>query len=83
MPRALTAFVDTKVLLYAQDPRDPGKRVAASAWLPRCWTNCAGRTSTQVLNEFYVNLRKAAPTMTPLSAREVVRRRSNKVAPCC
>ena len=33
MPSDSTVFVDTNVLLYAQDPRDPAKQSAAAAWL--------------------------------------------------
>lgn len=49
-------FVDTNVLIYALDPRDGVKQAAAQAWLTRCWQERSGRVSTQVLNEFYVNL---------------------------
>ncbi len=49
-------FVDTNVLIYAFDPRDAAKQTAAQAWLRRCWKEKSGRISTQVLNEFYVNL---------------------------
>jgi predicted nucleic acid-binding protein len=72
MPSASTAFVDTNVLLYAQDPREPDKQRAAAAWLTHCWTRRCGRLSTQVLNELYVNLRKAAPGMSLTAARAVV-----------
>lgn len=49
-------LVDTTVLIYAFDPRDAVKQTAAQAWLRRCWKEKSGRISTQVLNEFYVNL---------------------------
>ncbi len=48
-------FVDTNVHLYAVDERDPAKQALARAWLRWCWTERAGRISTQVLNEFYHN----------------------------
>jgi predicted nucleic acid-binding protein len=48
-------FVDTNVLLYAHDARDPSKRQAAQDWLKHCWALRIGRVSTQVLNEFYNN----------------------------
>ena len=60
MPSASTVFVDTNVLLYAQDPRDPRKRGAAERWLVWCWHAQRARISTQVLNELYANLRRAA-----------------------
>ena len=58
MPGALTVFVDTNVLLYADDARDAAKRERARAWLLALWQGRIGRLSTQVLNEFYVNARK-------------------------
>ncbi|MFN9281835.1 MAG: PIN domain-containing protein [Betaproteobacteria bacterium] len=74
MPSASTVFVDTNVLLYAQDDRAPSKQQSAQAWLTHCWNHRSGRLSTQVLNEFYVNLRKAAPGMSVDAARDLVRR---------
>ena len=53
---AVPVFVDTNVLIYALDPRNAAKQRAAQAWLTRCWQERSGRVSTQVLNEFYVNL---------------------------
>jgi predicted nucleic acid-binding protein len=72
MPNDSIAFVDTNVLLYAQDPREPNKQAVAAAWLAHCWTKRCGRISTQVLNELYSNLRKAAPSMTVDAARALV-----------
>lgn len=74
MPSGSIVFVDTHVLLYAQDPREPAKQAAAERWLTYCWTQRCGRLSTQVLNELYVNLRKAAPGMQLQASRDVVRR---------
>ncbi len=74
MPSASTVFVDTNVLLYAQDPRAPAKCDAAERWLSHCWTGRIGRISTQVLNEFYVNVRRVAPRFTVAAARELVLR---------
>lgn len=74
MPSDLTVFVDTNVLLYAQDPRSPDKQAAASQWLQCCWHGQHGRLSTQVLNELYANLRRVAPGLLPEQARSVVRR---------
>lgn len=74
MPSDSTVFVDTNVLLYAQDPRDPGKQQRAAGWLQRCWQRACGRISTQVLHEFYVNLRRTAPSLAAEEARAVVRR---------
>lgn len=74
MASDLTVFVDTNVLLYAQDPRDIQKQISAKTWLNRCWQSQSGRISSQVLNELYANLRKVAPTLSPNDARAVVRR---------
>jgi predicted nucleic acid-binding protein len=74
MARELTVFVDTNVLLYAQDPRQPDKQRDAAQWLSWCWQGGRGRISSQILHELYVNLRKVAPALRPEQAREVVRR---------
>jgi predicted nucleic acid-binding protein len=68
-------FVDANVLIYAVDDRDPGKRDRARAWLAACWRLRCGRLSTQVLNEFYVNVRrKFAGTVSAGDARAEIRR---------
>lgn len=74
MRSASTVFVDTNVLLYAQDPRDPGKQVAAAGWLARCWRDGSGRLSTQVLHEMYANLLRVAPRLGVQAARALVAR---------
>jgi predicted nucleic acid-binding protein len=57
-------FVDADVLVYSQDPRDSLKQARAAQWLDRLWQQRAGRTSMQVLTEFYtVATRKLAPKM--------------------
>jgi predicted nucleic acid-binding protein len=48
-------FVDANVLLYARDQDAPAKRLRARAWLEMLWRHRLGRTSTQVLSEYYVN----------------------------
>ena len=48
-------FVDANVLLYLQDQAEPAKRTRAHAWLDVLWRQRLGRTSTQVLSEYYVN----------------------------
>jgi len=47
-------FVDASVLLQARDARDPLRRARAAEWLDRLWQQRSGRTSAQVLAEFYV-----------------------------
>jgi len=51
-------FVDADVFLYARDERDPAKLPRARAWLDHLWREGRGRTSVQVLSEYYVNLRR-------------------------
>jgi predicted nucleic acid-binding protein len=46
-------FVDTNLLVYARDPRDAMKRASASEWIRLLWNEERGRTSVQVLNEYY------------------------------
>jgi predicted nucleic acid-binding protein len=58
MTAAPLVFVDTNVLLYGVDDREPAKRDRARIWLAECWKRRCGRLSTQVLNEFYWNARR-------------------------
>lgn len=75
MPSASTVFVDTNVLLYAEDRAHPDKHRAARDWLRALWLRRCGRLSAQVLNEFYVNAtRKITPSMPVGDARAEVRR---------
>jgi predicted nucleic acid-binding protein len=48
-------FLDTNVLIYWIDTADEAKRRSARAWVATLWENGTGRTSWQVLNEFYSN----------------------------
>lgn len=64
-------FVDANVLVYTQDQRDPAKHRRAEEWLDRLWGGSLGRTSAQVLSEFYtVATRKlrVAPAVAWLEA---------------
>ena len=56
MPSGSIVFVDTKVLIYADDTRDAEKQSRAREWLLMLWQQRSGRLSTQVLNEYYVNV---------------------------
>jgi predicted nucleic acid-binding protein len=70
-----SVFVDTNILIYSEDSRDPAKRDVALQWLGVLWERGHGRLSTQVLNEFYINVtRKLKPPMPQAMAREEVRR---------
>lgn len=46
-------FVDTNILAYARDPRDPRKQAIAMDWLRLLANQRTGRLSWQVLIEFY------------------------------
>ena len=71
----MTVFVDSNVLIYSEDPANPRKQEMALAWLNTLWVRRIGRLSTQVLNEFYVNVtRKISPPMPTGDARAKVRR---------
>ena len=68
-------FVDTKVLISAEDGAEADKQHSALAWIERLWRARSGRLSTQVLNEFYVDVtRKLKPAMPQGDARARVRR---------
>jgi predicted nucleic acid-binding protein len=75
MPDANWVFVDTNILIYADDQSDAFKQERAKTWLARLWGERTGRVSTQVLNEYYVNVtRKNKIGLKPGDARAKVRR---------
>jgi predicted nucleic acid-binding protein len=58
-------FVDSNVFLYADQIDEYSKRPIAQQWLERLWREQAGRTSIQVLNEYYWNAtRKLNPRLS-------------------
>ena len=66
-------FVDTNVLIYAHDVDARGKHETAKRILQDLWNQRSGVLSTQVLQEFYVNVtRKIASPLSKPSARAVV-----------
>jgi predicted nucleic acid-binding protein len=68
-------FVDASILVYSEDGADRARQQAALAWLTVLWRRGLGRTSTQVLNEFYLlTTRKIQPPMPAGDARAEVRR---------
>lgn len=70
-----TFLVDTNVLVYAYDGRNPAKQARALAVLTRLAENRQGALSAQVLGEFFtVATRKLTP---PLSSEEAERRITN------
>ena len=52
------AFVDTNILLYAHDLADSAKNAVAIDLLTQLWDDKIGVISTQVLQEFAVNLQR-------------------------
>ena len=66
----MSVFVDTNVLVYARDLSVPRKQERAYEWISALWTSRLGRTSVQVLNEYYVTVtRKLAPGLAASDAR--------------
>ena len=61
-------FVDTNVFIYTVDQADLLKQQAARVWRAELWKSRRGRTSFQVLQEFFVNV-----TQKALSSREDAR----------
>lgn len=62
---SVKTFVDTNVLLYAHDPYAGEKHQKAKDTVEALWENNNGVVSTQVLQEFYVNVTRKIPQ--PLS----------------
>jgi predicted nucleic acid-binding protein len=54
------AFVDTNVLVYAYDRGAGSKHERALGLVEKLWMEGSGALSTQVLQEFYVNVRRKA-----------------------
>ena len=70
----MTTFVDTNVLVYTRDTSEPDKQPSARAWMEHLWRTEAGRTSVQVLNEYYVTVtRKLSPGLDQATARDDIR----------
>jgi predicted nucleic acid-binding protein len=62
-------FVDTNIFVYARDAGERVKQQAAEQWLRQLWIEQRGRTSLQVLSEFYVTVtRKLDPGLNPNEA---------------
>lgn len=66
-------FVDTNVLVYAYDRGGGDKHAQAQRAIAQLWEEGNGVLSTQVLQEFYVNVRrKARRPISISSARSLV-----------
>ncbi|HEV2520954.1 MAG TPA: PIN domain-containing protein [Candidatus Acidoferrales bacterium] len=67
------SFVDTNILVYAQDLTAGIKRERARALIEKLWDEGTGVLSTQVLQELCVNLRhKVARPMSSLETRTLI-----------
>jgi predicted nucleic acid-binding protein len=67
-------FVDTNVLVYSRDASEPQKQEQALAWMTHLWKTQTGRSSFQVLQEFYITVvDKLHPGLDAESARYDVR----------
>ena len=58
-------FVDTNVLVYAHDSGSGDKHRRARGLIESLWRNRSGVLSTQVLQEFYVNVARKAKRPIP------------------
>ncbi len=64
-------FVDTNVLIYAYDAGAGLKHAVAKQFMEQLWKNKTGCLSTQVLQEFYVNV--TCKASQPLSVEQAKR----------
>jgi predicted nucleic acid-binding protein len=66
-------FVDTNILIYAHDLDAGVKHETAAALLRQLWEEETGILSTQVIQEFYVNITRKIPRpLSPAQARELI-----------
>ncbi|MBW2646795.1 MAG: PIN domain-containing protein [Deltaproteobacteria bacterium] len=66
-------FVDTNILIYAHDLDAGPKHDVAASIIEELWGNENGVISTQVLQEFYVNVTKKIPQpLTYTNARGII-----------
>jgi predicted nucleic acid-binding protein len=66
-----TVFVDTNVFIYALDKADPKKQQLARVWREELWKSRRGRTSFQVLQEFYAKVTQKWPAVREEARAEV------------
>ncbi|WP_240919218.1 PIN domain-containing protein [Acidovorax sp. HDW3] len=67
-------FVDTSVLLAAENTAAGAAHQAALDWLDSLWRQRSGRTSCQALVEFYERSTSACPPLPQGDARAAIRR---------
>jgi len=69
------AFVDTNILIYAYDLDTGSKHTIAADLIQQLWHSGMGLLSTQVLQEFYVNVTaKMSNPLSPSDARSIIAR---------
>ena len=69
----MTTFVDTNILVFAYDRGAGDKHEQAQSAIEQLWEEGSGVLSTQVLQEFYVNVRrKARQPISISSARSLI-----------
>jgi predicted nucleic acid-binding protein len=65
------AFVDSNILVYAHDRGAGPRHEAARSLIEKLWRERSGVLSTQVIQEFYINVRRKA--LNPIEPAEAVR----------
>lgn len=66
-------FLDTNILIYAHDIDAGLKHDVSIAILEKIWEEKNGVISTQVIQEFYVNVTRKIPNpITPVQARGII-----------
>jgi len=66
-------FLDTNILIYAHDMDAGSKHGVAISIIEKIWEDKIGIISTQVIQEFYVNVtRKILNPITPVLARGII-----------
>lgn len=66
-------FVDTNILIYAHDVDAGDRHWRAKRVISELWESGLGILSTQVLNEFYVNITQKIPSpLDPATARSLI-----------
>lgn len=69
----MKAFVDTNVLLYAYDNAAGARHETARLLIRALWQQGGAVLSTQVLQEFYVNVTRRIPKpLSPVAARGIL-----------
>ncbi len=67
------SFVDTNILIYAEDRDSPGKHQVARALIIDLWDKREGVLSVQVLQEFYVTAtKKLKRPLTGAKAKQII-----------